>query len=51
MHHPHERTPVLIGQEAGCLQSCSGHFGEERHLLLLLEFETQITQCVAWSLY
>ena len=25
-------------------------FGEERHLLLLLEFETQIIQCVAWSL-
>ena len=51
LHHPRERTPVSVGQEAGCLQSCAGHFGEERHLLLLLGFETQIIHSVAWSLY
>jgi hypothetical protein len=31
--------------------SQSGHFREEKNLLALLEFETQTSQAVAYSLY
>jgi hypothetical protein len=42
--YPQERTPVPNEQEAGGLQSQSGHFEEEENLLPLLGFKPQTVQ-------
>lgn len=41
----------LLKRRLGCSQSCSGCFGEEEILLVLLEFEPQTSQPIAQSLY
>ena len=46
-----EKTQNPLSRRLGGLQSCSGHSGEEKSLLLLLGFEPWIVWPIAQSLY
>jgi hypothetical protein len=54
MHRPHfprDKILILLEREPGWAAELVGNFGEEKNLLHMLEYETRITQPVAYLLY